>query len=82
MDFYSALLTRQLIPVGPKGDTGETGNGILKIEKIATSDNVDIYTITYTNGQTTTFTVTNGVNGIAENLGLVVSNGKLCVVLD
>ena len=44
----------------PKGDTGETGNGIASIYKTATSSNVDTYTITFTNGQTTTFTVTNG----------------------
>ena len=47
----------------PKGDTGATGNGIQSISKTSTYDNVDTYTITFTNGQTTTFTVTNGING-------------------
>ena len=50
-------------PIGPQGETGATGatgNGIASISKTGTSGLVDTYTITYTNGQTTTFTVTNG----------------------
>lgn len=59
-------------PQGPKGDTGDTGptgptgatgNGIQSIAKTGTSGLVDTYTITYTNGTTTTFTVTNGRDG-------------------
>lgn len=46
-----------------KGDTGETGNGIGSIVKTSTSGLVDTYTITYTDGTTTTFTVTNGEQG-------------------
>ena len=49
-------------PKGDKGDKGDTGNGIESIDKTATVDNVDTYTITYTNGNTTTFDVTNGFN--------------------
>ena len=45
---------------GPKGDTGATGNGIASITKTGTSGLVDTYTILYTNGTTSTFTVTNG----------------------
>ena len=45
---------------GQTGPTGETGNGIASITKTGTSGLVDTYTITYTNGNTTTFTVTNG----------------------
>ena len=48
---------------GETGDTGETGNGISNIRKTSTSGLVDTYTITYTDGTTTTFTVTNGQNG-------------------
>ena len=48
---------------GEKGDKGDTGNGILKIEKTGTAGPVDTYTITFTNGATTTFTVTNGKDG-------------------
>ncbi len=36
------------------------GNGISSIEKTSTSGLVDTYTITYTNGNTTTFDVSNG----------------------
>ena len=45
---------------GDKGDKGEAGRGIVSIEKTSSIDNVDIYTITFTDGTTTTFTVTNG----------------------
>lgn len=44
---------------GLDGEKGEDGNGIIKIEKTGTQDNVDTYTIYYTNGTTSTFTVTN-----------------------
>ena len=59
-------------PQGPKGETGpqgiqgergETGNGILSVEKTATVDNVDTYTITFTNGTTYSYQVTNGEDG-------------------
>ena len=47
---------------GQQGQTGATGNGIYDIQKTGTSGAVDTYTIYYTNGQTTTFTVTNGTS--------------------
>jgi len=40
---------------------GEDGKGIESIVKTSTTDNVDTYTILYTNGEETTFTVTNGI---------------------
>ena len=43
-----------------RGEKGETGNGIASITKTATVGKVDTYTITYTDGTTTTFDVTNG----------------------
>lgn len=54
---------------------GSDGSGIASIEKTGTSGIVDTYTITYDNGNKTTFTVTNG-NGIVsiaktETSGLV-----------
>ena len=49
-----------ILKTGPKGDIGDTGNGISSIEKTGTSGLVDTYTITYTNGTTSTFQVTNG----------------------
>lgn len=48
---------------GDTGNTGATGNGIASITKTGTQGLVDTYTITFTNGTTTTFTVTNGANG-------------------
>lgn len=62
-------------PKGPQGATGATGAdgadgqdgadgvGITSITKTATAGLVDTYTITYTNGTTSTFTVTNGQDG-------------------
>lgn len=49
--------------ISAKGVQGETGNGIEKIELTETKENLDTYTITFTDGTTTTFTVTNGVDG-------------------
>lgn len=49
--------------IGPQGETGATGNGIASIAKTSTSGLVDTYTITYTNGTTTTFQITNGEDG-------------------
>ena len=46
-----------------KGSDGATGNGIVSITKTGTAGLVDTYTILYTNGQSTTFTVTNGQDG-------------------
>ena len=54
---------------GDKGDTGsqgiqgETGVGIVSITKTSTEGLVDTYTITYTDGTTSTFQVTNGEDG-------------------
>lgn len=46
-------------PQGIQGPRGETGNGIANIEKTNTIGLVDTYTITFTNGTTFNFTVTN-----------------------
>lgn len=48
---------------GQDGDPGPAGNGIVSITKTSTSGLVDTYTILYTNGDTDTFTVTNGQDG-------------------
>ena len=48
---------------GNQGVKGDTGNGIATIAKTATVGLVDTYTITYTDGNTTIFTVTNGEDG-------------------
>lgn len=46
-----------------QGGTGPAGNGIVSIQKTSTSGLVDTYTIIYTNGNSDTFTVTNGEKG-------------------
>ena len=48
---------------GEPGAKGDTGNGIVSITKTGTQGLVDTYTILYTNGNTDTFTVTNGQDG-------------------
>lgn len=47
---------------------GETGNGIASVTKTATEGLVDTYTITFTDGTSTTFTVTNGQDAEITNL--------------
>ena len=51
---------------GPKGEDGKDGadgRSIVSIEKTSSEGNVDTYTISYSDGSTTTFTVTNGEDG-------------------
>lgn len=45
------------------GPAGESGNGIASVAKTGTDGLTDTYTITFDDGSTTTFTVTNGTNG-------------------
>ena len=66
------------LPRGVKGDAGErgepgatgpagaTGNGIQSITKTGSSGLVDTYTIRFTDGSSSTFTVTNGQDGSAD----------------
>lgn len=55
---------------------GETGNGIDRIEKTSSVGLIDTYTIYFTDGNTTTFTITNGKNGIDGVNGTNGENGK------
>lgn len=57
------LIEKLLSSGGGGGTPGPAGVGIQKIEKTGTDGLVDTYTITYTNGQTSTYTVTNGADG-------------------
>ena len=45
---------------GLQGEKGDTGNGISSIMKTASSDNVDTYTVYYTDGDTYNYNVVNG----------------------
>lgn len=51
-----------------KGDTGDTGASIQSIEKTNVAGLVDTYTITLTNGNTNTFTVTNAKSIVSVEL--------------
>lgn len=66
-------------------EKGDTGNGIASIAKTSTSGLVDTYTITFTNGQTTTFEVTNGANGDVVDVQVdgtsVVDDGVANIIL-
>ena len=65
---------------------GEAGNSIFKIEKTATDVLVDTYTITLTDGSTTTFEVTNGksivsiektaTSGLVDTYTVTLTNGS------
>lgn len=55
-----ATLDKEIEILMLKGQKGDTGSSISRIEKTATSGKVDTYTIYLTDGTTTTFQVTNG----------------------
>ena len=61
---FLLFVTIVLASCGNKNGGNTTdAKGITSIEKTGTNDNVDTYTITFTDGSTTTFTITNGING-------------------
>ena len=61
--------------VGEQGADGKDGNGIISIEKTATNDNIDTYTITFDDGSFTTFNITNGIDGEQGIQGIQVEQG-------
>lgn len=64
---------------GEKGETGETGadgRGIQSITLTASENGIDTYTITYTDGTTSTFQVKNGIDGQDGADGVDGQNGK------
>lgn len=61
------------------GEKGDTGNGISSIAKTASSGTdpvVDTYTVTFTDGSTTTFNVTNGKKGEKGDTGDAGAKGE------
>lgn len=67
---FMGTATEWLISLkGTPGQKGDTGNGIVGIEKTGTNGIVDTYTITFSSGVTTTFTVTNGSKGDRGDTG-------------
>ena len=79
-------------PKGPQGATGATGAdgqdgadgvGIASITKTGTAGLVDTYTITYTNGTTSTFTVTNGADAnLTAGQYIDIDNDEISVKRD
>lgn len=59
---------------------GETGRGILLIEKTSTNGLIDTYTITFTDESKTIFTVTNGKDGIQGIQGEKGEDGHTPVI--
>ena len=66
--------------IGPQGPSGEDGISIISIEKTSTEGNIDTYTITYSNGTTTTFTVVNGMNGEQGIQGVKGEDGHTPII--
>ena len=57
-----------------EAQAGPAGNGIASVAKTGTAGLVDTYTITFTNGTTTTFTVTNAAPTLEYDVdGLVIT---------
>ena len=54
---------------GEPGIQGETGNGIVSVKLTATDGLIDTYTIIFTDGTKTTFTVVNGADGVQGEQG-------------
>ena len=70
---------------GQTGATGADGVGIASIAKTSSVGLVDTYTITLTNGNTSTFTVTNGQDGssdFAEYLPIDSASGSIASFVD
>ena len=61
---------------------GKTGNGIAKIEKINTVDLVDTYRITFDDGSTFDYEVTNGDSSSGGKIDIVKVNGVELPVID
>ena len=64
-EYYRKPIVKILMLKGKDGD----GKGISSISKTGTSGLVDTYTITLTDGTTSTFTVTNGEKGVKGDTG-------------
>lgn len=58
------------------GPQGEPGIGILSVVKTSTDGLIDYYTITYTDGSTTMFSIQNGADGIQGIQGIQGETGE------
>ena len=63
ISFTDGCSTTFTVKNGEKGDRGDTGVGVERIEKLRSDGNLDIYAVYLTDGTFYTFTVTNGKDG-------------------
>ena len=61
---------------GEPGEKGENGGEVQSVVKVSTVENVDTYRMTFSNGYTADFTVTNGKDGQNGQNGQNGENGK------
>ena len=66
---------------GTNGIDGMQGNGISSIVKTGSADNIDAYTVTFTNREKASFTITNGRDGLGLASGAVNESGELVFTL-
>lgn len=62
--------SKYVVELNEQGPQGARGNGIVSITKTSTVGLVDIYTVLYDNGTTSTFQITNGANGYTFEQGI------------
>ncbi len=62
-------------PKGDKGDTGEAGISITGVNKISSDGVIDTYEISFSNGDSSTFVVTNGKDGADGTNGIDGKDG-------
>lgn len=67
-------------PQGEQGEKGEPGVSIVSIEKTSSDGLVDIYTISYSDGTTSSFVVTNGKDGEQGIQGIPGKDGYTPVI--
>ena len=67
-------------PQGEKGDKGDDGVSIVSIEKTGSDGLLDTYTITYSDGHTSTFVVANGAQGDQGIQGIPGNDGHTPVI--
>ena len=66
---------------GKDGSNGNDGNGILSVTKTGSESSVDTYTIAFMDGSSTTFTVTNGKDGVGVKSAAFNENVELVFTL-
>lgn len=65
---------------GEKGENGKDGVSIVSVTKSSSVGNVDFYTISYSDGSSSVFTVTNGENGETGAQGIPGKDGHTPVL--